>query len=152
MKLSYEEIWRFHFFVIYLHKKKNISMQSLKQFDKGYTSVEDDKYFDFDDPNWHCWLRSEGFKHITDRTEDSYGFTNHYPEKRYNSFLRNNYWYWSKLMGCYIFHIYVFRNCIIIDKDWDCGGNAGGRCFDITLFTMKEIWDEIIEYIKANND
>ena len=51
-----------------------------------------------------------------------------------------------------IFRIYIFRDCIICEKEYDCGGFAGSRCFDITLFTMKEIWDEIIEYIKGNID
>ena len=152
MKLSYKKFGSFIFLLYICTRKKNKNMQSLKQFDNDYTSVEDDKYFDFDDPNWHYWLRSEGFKYITDRMEDSYGFINHYPEFRTNYEIRSKYWEWSKWIDGYIFHIYVFRNSIVIDKDWDCGGNAGGRCFDITIFTMKEIWDEIIDYIKANID
>lgn len=124
-------------------------MQSLKQFDE-LRHYEDDNYFVFDD--WDCksWLLSEGFEHITNETEDSYGFLQYNPDERHNAFLRNDYWYWSKLMGCYIFRVYVFRNCIIIDKDWDCGGNAGGRYFDINETPINVIWDEIIEYIKSN--
>ena len=124
-------------------------MQSLKQFDELRHS-EDDSYFVFDEWKYRKWLLSEGFEHITDETEDSYGFLQYNPDERYNAFLRNNYWYWSKLMGCYIFRIYVFRNCIIIDKDWDCGGNAGSRCFDIKETPINVIWDEIIEYIKSS--
>ena len=55
-------------------------------------------------------------------------------------------------MGDYIFRIYVFRNCIIIDKDWDTGGNAGGRYFDVKEIPINVIWNEIIEYIKFNLD
>lgn len=124
-------------------------MQSLKQFDEIRHS-EDDKYFVFDNWHWTKWLLSEGFEHITNKTEDSYGFLQYNPDEQYNAFLRNNYWYWSKLMGCYIFRIYVFRNCIIVDKDWDCGGNAGGMYFDIKEYSMQEIWDQIIGYIKSN--
>lgn len=124
-------------------------MQSLKQFDKDYTSIKDDKYFDFDDPNWHYWLCSEGFERMS-KCEDSYT----YREYANNRYLLNNtdYWYWAKCFDYWLFRIYIFRDCIICEKEYDCGGLAGSRCFDITLFTMKEIWDEIIEYIKANID
>lgn len=126
-------------------------MQSLKQFDES-RKCEDDKLFDFESRFCKNWLLSEGFEHITDSTEDSYGFLQHNPDEKYNSFLRNNYWYWSKSLGDYIFRIYVFRNCIILDKDWDTGGNAGGRYFDIKEKPINIIWDEIIEYIKFNLD
>jgi hypothetical protein len=124
-------------------------MQSLKQFDEVKHS-EGDNYFVFGNWQWTKWLLSEGFEHISDKTENSYGFLQYNPDERYNSFLRNNYWYWSKLMGCYIFRIYVFRNCVVVDKDWDCGGNAGGRCFDVKETPINVIWDQIIEYIKSN--
>lgn len=114
-------------------------MQSLKQFDES-RKCEDDKLFDFESRFCKNWLLSEGFEHITDSTEDSYGF------------LRNNYWYWSKSLGDYIFRIYVFRDCIILDKDWNTGGNAGGRYFNIKEKPINVIWDEIIEYIKFNLD
>lgn len=123
-------------------------MQSMKQFDANYEVLE--KSFDFDDSYWESWLESEGFKHITDKTEDSYGFLQHYPDKRYNSFLRNNYWYWSKRLDCFIFRIYVFRNCVVVDKDWDCGGNCGGRFYKFEHWSIEEIWGQIIEYIKFN--
>ena len=96
------------------------------------------------------WLKSEGFEHITNKTEDSYGFLERYPDERYNAFLRNNYWYWAKCFKYFIIRIYVFRNCVIVDKDWDCGGNAGGRVFEFELWSIDEIWDEIIQYIKTN--
>lgn len=124
-------------------------MQSLRQFDDNYEVCADNS-FDFDDHYWQSWLESEGFEHITDKTEDSYGFLERYPDECYNVFLRNDYWYWCKLMGCYIFRIYVFRNCIIIDKDWDCGGNCGGRVYEFELWSIEESWDQIIEYIKLN--
>lgn len=124
-------------------------MQTLKQFDNNY-EVHIDNSFDFDNRHWQSWLESEGFVHITDKTEDSYGFLRHYPDARYNSFLRNDYWYWSKCLGCFTFRIYVFRNCVVVDKDWDCGGNAGGRVYDFDSWSIEEIWWQIIDYIKFN--
>jgi hypothetical protein len=123
-------------------------MQSLKQFDDDYEVLEES--FDFDDRYWQSWLESEGFKHITDKTEDSYGFLQRYPDELYNAFLRNDYWYWSKCFKYFIIRIYVFRNCVIVDKDWDCGGNAGGRVYDFDSWSIEEIWGQIIDYIKFN--
>lgn len=124
-------------------------MQTLKQFDDSY-EVCIGNSFDFDDRHWQSWLESEGFTHITDKTEDSYGFLQHYPDERYNAFLRNDYWYWCKCFDHFIIRIYVFRNCVIVDKDWDCGGNAGGRVYEFDCWTIEEIWDQIIDYIKFN--
>lgn len=124
-------------------------MQSLRQFDDNY-EVCIDNHFDFDDHYWQSWLESEGLEHITDKAEDSYGFTTHYPHMISNYLYRNNYWYWSKCLGCFTFRIYIFRNCVVVDKDWDCGGNAGGRVFEFELWSIEEIWDQIIEYIKFN--
>lgn len=124
-------------------------MHSLRQFDDNYEERTNNP-FDFDDNHWQSWLKSEGFVHITDETEQSYGFTTHYPHMISNYLYRNNYWYWSKCLDCFIFRIYVFRNCVVIDKDWDCGGNVGGRVFEFELWSIKEIWDQIIEYIKLN--
>ena len=109
-----------------------------------------DSSFDFDDHYWQSWLESEGFEHITLTTEDSYGFLQRYPDERYNAFLRNDYWYWCKCFKYFIIRIYVFRNCVIVDKDWDCGGNAGGRVYDFDSWTIEEIWGQIIDYIKFN--
>lgn len=124
-------------------------MQSLRQFDET-VDKERGINFDFDDPAWYDWLYSEGFEHITQRTEDSYGFTTHYPHMISNYLYRNNYWYWAKCFNHFIIRIYVFRNCVVVDKDWDCGGNAGGRVFEFELWSIEEIWDEIISYIKSN--
>lgn len=124
-------------------------MQSLRQFDKT-VDKERGIHFDFDDPAWNDWLYSEGFEHITQRTENSYGFTTHYPHMISNYLYRNNYWYWCKCFNHFIIRIYVFRNCVVVDKDWDCGGNAGGRVFEFELWSIAEIWDEIIAYIKSN--
>ena len=60
-------------------------MQSLKQFDEVRHS-EDDNYFVFDNWQWTKWLLLEGFEHITNETEDSYGFLQYNPDERYNSF------------------------------------------------------------------
>ena len=124
-------------------------MQSLKQFDDSYKEYIDGP-FDFDDRHWQSWLESEKFVHITDKTEDSYGFRQRYPDERYNAFLRNDYWYWSKCFDHFIIRIYVFRNCVVVDKDWDCGGNAGGRIYEFDLWSIEEIWGQIIDYIKFN--
>ena len=124
-------------------------MQTLRQFDDNY-GVSTDNSFDFDDHHWQSWLESEGFEHITDKTEDSYGFTTHYPHMISNYLYRNNYWYWSNCLGCFIFRIYIFRNCVVVDKDWDCGGNAGGRVYDFDSWSIEGIWGQIIEYIKFN--
>ena len=124
-------------------------MQSLRQFDDNYTEHTNSS-FDFDDHYWQSWLESEGFTHITDKTEDSYGFLQHYRDERYNAFLRNDYWYWSKCLDCFIFRIYVFRNCVVVDKEWDCGGNAGGRVYEFDCWSIEEIWGQIIDYIKFN--
>lgn len=124
-------------------------MQTLRQFDDNY-EVCTDSSFDFDDRYWQSWLESEGFEHITLTTEDSYGFLQRYPDERYNAFLRNDYWYWCKCFKHFMIRIYVFRNCVVVDKDWDCGGNAGGRVFEFELWSIEEIWDQIIEYIKFN--
>lgn len=120
-------------------------MQSLKQFDDDYNISE---YFNFDDPRWQYWLESEGFVHFDGKWEDSYGFVANYPSLKHSESVRANYWYWSKCIDCFIFRIYVFRNCVVIDKDWDCGGNAGGRTFDHTEIPFDIIWDDVIEYIK----
>lgn len=124
-------------------------MQSLRQLDDIY-EVYTDNCFDFDDRHWQSWLESEGFEHITNKTEDSYGLLQRYPDERYNAFLRNDYWYWSKCFKYFIIRIYVFRNCVIVDKDWDCGGNAGGRVYGFECWSIDEIWDQIIDYIKFN--
>ena len=124
-------------------------MQSLRQFDDNYTE-RTNSAFDFDDHYWQSWLESEGFTHITDKTEDSYGFLQYYRDERYNAFLRNDYWYWSKCLDCFIFRIYVFRNCVVVDKEWDCGGNAGGRVYEFDCWSIEEIWGQIIDYIKFN--
>lgn len=124
-------------------------MQTLRQFDDNY-EVCTDSSFDFDDHYWQSWLESEGFDHICGYWEDSYGFVDNYPSLRNDESIRTNYWYWSKCLGCFIFRIYVFRNCIVVNKDWDCGGNAGGRVFEFELWSIEEIWDQIIEYIKFN--
>ena len=124
-------------------------MQSLRQFDDNYEMCTESS-FDFDDRRWQAWLESEEFEHITDNTEDSYGCTTYYPHMISNYLYRNNYWYWSKCLDCFIFRIYVFRNCVVIDKDWDCGGNAGGRVYDFDSWSIEEIWGQIIDYIKFN--
>lgn len=124
-------------------------MQTLRQFDDNYESRTNNP-FDFDNQHWKSWLKSEGFVHITNETEMSYGFLQHYPDERYNAFLRNNYWYWSRCLDCFIFRIYVFRNCVIVDKDWDCGGNCGGRVYEFECWSIEDIWNDIIEYIKEN--
>lgn len=124
-------------------------MQTLRQFDDNYEGRINSP-FDFDNQHWKSWLESEGFEHITDKTEDSYGFLQHYPDERYNAFLRNNYWYWIKCLDCFIFRIYVFRNCVVVDKDWDCGGNRGGRVYEFECWSIEDIWNDIIEYINEN--
>lgn len=124
-------------------------MQSLRQFDDNYEEYTNSS-FDFDDRYWQSWLESEGFEHITDKTEDSYGFVDRYPALRHSESIRANYWYWCKCFNHFIIRIYVFRNCVIVDKDWDCGGNAGGRVYEFELWSIEEIWGQIIEYIKFN--
>ena len=120
-------------------------MQTLRQFDDNYNVSE---YFNFDDPQWQSWLENEGFEHIIGKWEDSYGFVDNYPSLRNDESIRTNYWYRSTYLDCFIFRIYVFRNCVVIDKDWDFGGNAGGRTFDHTEIPFDIIWDDVIEYIK----
>jgi hypothetical protein len=149
MKLSYKKFGSFIFLLYICTRKKNINMQSLKQFDNDYTSVEDDKYFDFDDPMWYDWLYSEGFERMS-KYEDSYT----YREYANNCYLLNNtdYWYWAKCFDYWLFRIYIFRDCIICEKEYDCGGLAGNIYFNTEETPINEIWDEIIEYIKANID
>lgn len=124
-------------------------MQTLRQFDDNY-EVCTDSSFDFDDHHWQSWLESEGFEHITDKTEDSYGFVDRYPALRHSESIRTNYWYWCKYFDHFVIRIYVFRNCVVVDKDWDCGGNAGGRVYEFDYWTIEEIWGQIIDYIKFN--
>lgn len=128
---------------------KICNMQTLRQFDDNYNACTDN-FFDFDDHYWQSWLESEGFEHIIGKWEDSYGFVDNYPSLRNDESIRTNYWYWSKCLDCFIFRIYVFRNCIVVDTDWDCGGNAGGRTFDHTEIPFDLIWDDVIEYIKES--
>lgn len=123
-------------------------MQSLRQFDDNYETLENS--FDFDNPSWQSWLESEGFEHIIGYWEDSYGFTNYFKDEADNKFIRTDYWYWGKCFNYFMIRIYVFRNCVIVDKDWDCGGNCGGRVFEFECWSIEDIWDQIIEYIKAN--
>ena len=121
-------------------------MQSLRQFDK---SVDKEKgiYFNFDDPSWYEWLYSEGFERMQ-RNEDSYT----YHEYAGDCYLLNStdYWYWAKCFDYWLFRIYIFRDCVICEKEYDCGGFAGSRYFDVQLYSMSDIWDQIIEYIKVN--
>ena len=136
------------FFCYIFAQEKYVNMQSLKQFDK---TVDKKKgiHFDFDDPAWHDWLSSEGFKRM-ERDEDSYT----YREYCEYGYLLNNtdYWYWAKCFDYWLFRIYIFRDCIICEKEYDCGGLAGSRYFNTKETPIDEIWDEIIEYIKANID
>lgn len=124
-------------------------MQTLRQFDDNYEGCTDSR-FDFDDHHWQSWLESEGFEHIIGYWEDSYGFTNYFKDEVDNAFARTNYWYWCKCFNPFMIRIYVFRNCVVVDKDWDCGGNAGGRVYEFECWSIEEIWDQIVEYIKFN--
>ena len=123
-------------------------MQSLRQFDK---TIDEEKgiYFDFDDPAWYDWLYSEGFDHLVGKTEDSYTYSQYCDVNMYelNS---TNYWYWAKCFNYWLFRIYIFSDCIICEKEYDCGGFAGSRHFDTKETPLGEIWDEIIHYIKTN--
>ena len=122
-------------------------MQSLRQFDK---TIEEEKviYFDFDDPDWYDWLYSEGFERMQ-RNEDSYTYQDYCDRNTYelNS---TNYWYWARCFDYWLFRIYIFRDCIICEKEYECGGLAGSRYFDVKEYSMSDIWDQIIEYIKSN--
>lgn len=122
-------------------------MQSLRQFDK---TVDEEKgiYFDFDDPAWNDWLYSEGFERIQ-RDEDSYTYCQYCDHEKY-SLNSTDYWYWAKCFNYWLFRIYIFRDCIICEKEYDCGGFAGSRYFDTKETPLSEIWDEIIHYIKTN--
>lgn len=122
-------------------------MQSLRQFDKS-ESTEENVYFDFDDPIWYDWLYSEGFERIQ-RDENSYTYCQYCNRNAYelNS---TNYWYWARCIDRWLFRIYIFRDCIIYEKEYDCGGFAESRYFDIKEYSMSDIWDQIIEYIKSN--
>lgn len=124
-------------------------MQTLRQFNDNYEGCIGST-FDFDDHHWQSWLESEGFEHIVGYWEDSYGFTNYFKDKVDNEFVRTDYWYWVKCFNYFTIRIYVFRNCVVVDKDWDCGGNAGGRVYEFECWSIEEIWDQIIEYIKFN--
>ena len=121
-------------------------MQSLRQFDKS-ESTEQKIYFDFDDPMWYDWLYSEGFERMS-KCEDSYT----YREYANDCYLLNHtdYWYWAKCFDHWLFRIYIFRDCIICVKEYDCGGFAGSRYFDVKEYSISDIWDQIIEYIKGN--
>ena len=138
----------FIFLLYFCTRKKNINMQSLKQFDN---TVDEEKgiYFDFDDPMWYDRLYSEGFERMS-KCEDSYT----YHEYANNCYLLNNtdYWYWARCFDYWLFRIYIFRDCIICEKEYDCGGFAGSRYFNTEETPIDEIWDEIIEYIKTNID
>ena len=122
------------------------NMQSLKQFNK-HEKNEELLYFDFDDPTWYDWLYAEGFERMA-KEEDSYT----YHEYANDCYLLNytDYWYWSKCFDYWLFRIYVFRDCIICEKEYDCGGFAGNRYFNTKETPINEIWDSIIEYIKEN--
>lgn len=122
-------------------------MQSLRQFDK---TIEEEKviYFDFDDPDWYDWLYSEGFERMQ-RNENSYTYQEYCDRNTYelNS---TDYWYWARCFDHWLFRIYIFRDCIICEKEYECGGFAGSRHFDVKEYSMSDIWDQIIEYIKSN--
>ena len=124
-------------------------MQSLRQFDDNYDE-HTNSTFDFDDHYWQSWLESEGFEHIVGHWEDSYGFVGKYAALIHSELIRTNYWYWSKCLDCFIFSIYVFRNCVVVDKYWDCGGYAGGRVYEFDCWSIEDIWHQIIDYIKFN--
>lgn len=124
-------------------------MQSLRQFDDSCEGCVD-SHFDFDDSHWQSWLESMGFEHIIGYWENSYGFTERFGDEVNNELVRADYWYWCKYFNHFVFRIYVFRNCVVVDKDWDCGGNAGGRVYEFELWSIEEIWDQIIDYIKFN--
>lgn len=122
-------------------------MQSLKQFDKTHPD-EEKIYFDFDDPSWYDWLYSEGFERMQ-RNEDSYTYCQ-YCDRNLYELNSTNYWYWAKCFEHWLFRIYIFRNCIICEKEYECGGFAGSRYFDTAETPLAEIWYQIIEYIKDN--
>lgn len=122
-------------------------MQSLKQFDKTHPD-EEKIYFDFDDPSWYDWLYSEGFERMQ-RNEDSYTYCQ-YCDRNLYELNSTNYWYWAKCFDYWLFRIYIFRNCIICEKEYECGGFAGSRYFDTSETPLAEIWHQIIEYIKDN--
>ena len=118
-------------------------MQSLRQFDKK-SPKEDAVYFDFDDPKWYDWLYSEGFERMQ-RNEDSYTYREFGDSYEFN---RYNYWYWVKCFNDWLFRIYVFRDAIICEKEYECGGFAGCRQYRPTETPIAKIWDDIVEYIK----
>lgn len=123
-------------------------MQSLRQFDNPKFKAEE-IYFKFNEPYWQDWLKSEGFEHIVGKTEDSYTYQETCPETENIPYYNQDYWYWVKCFNGWLFRIYVFRNCIICEKEFECGGFAGSRSFTIDI-PINEIWDDIIEYIKFN--
>ena len=118
-------------------------MQSLRQFDKK-SPKEDVIYFSFDDPKWFDWLYSEGFEKVNG-AEDSYTYREFSDSYEFN---RYNYWYWVKCFNDWLFRIYVFRDAIICEKEYECGGFAGCRQYRPAETPIAEIWDDIIEYIK----
>lgn len=123
-------------------------MQSLKQF-SNYVVEDPQSYFNFNDPEWQDWLRSEGFDYIDYKCEDSYTYVQQCDHVTYDETSRN-YWYWVSCIGGWMFRIYVFSDLIICEKEYDCGGFAGSRCYNTKDEPINVIWDEIIEYIKSN--
>lgn len=117
-------------------------MGSLKEFDAP------EKCYDYiwDSDILNEFLESEGCEHITDKWEDSYGLERH-TNLAQNEDICRDYWYWAKLMNGYIFRIYVFNGCIIVDRDWDFGGNAGSSCYWFDRHFL-DIWDNVINDIK----
>lgn len=122
------------------------NMQSLRQFNK-HEKNEESLYFDFDNPTWYEWLYSEGFERMS-KEEDSYTYREYCGDKYLLNY--SDYWYWSKCFDYWLFRIYIFRDCIICEKEYDCGGFAGSRYFNIKETPINEIWDSIIGYIKEN--
>lgn len=123
-------------------------MQSLKQF-SNYVVEDTQCYFNFDDPDWQDWLKSEGFDYIDYKCEDSYTYMQLCDHVIYDE-TSHNYWYWASCISGWMFRIYVFRDLIICEKEYDCGGFAGSRYFDVKEYSMTDIWDQIIDYIKFN--
>ena len=83
------------------------------------------------------------------RKEDSYTYHEYCDVNTYD-LNSTNYWYWARCFDYWLFRIYIFCDCIICEKEYDCGGFAGSRYFNVEEYSMSDIWDQIIEYIKTN--
>lgn len=101
-------------------------MESLKKFNRNYTPDELD--YSWKGRDFLNWMKSEGFETRT-TWEDSYGLTKLAEKYANNVRICTDYYYWAKCTNSTMIRVYVFKIGIVVDFDYDCGGNMYSRFY-----------------------